>query len=93
MPRYNVQHPETKMWRCFSSIVDDYITDWMDEKRYERWRKRQYGINCGPVREANIMTYEDAEETIRRMHEDDEDESNSRNQGLFPTEANTHQGA
>ena len=75
MPRYNVQHPETKMWRCFSSIVDDYITDWMDEKRYERWRKRQYGINCGPVREANIMTYEDAEETIRRMHGDDDEDN------------------
>lgn len=35
MPRFNVQHPVTKQWRCFSTIVDDYVTDWMDEERYE----------------------------------------------------------
>ena len=34
MPRFNVQHPVTKEWRCFSTIIDDYVTDWMDEERY-----------------------------------------------------------
>lgn len=63
MPRYNVQHPDTKQWRCFSSIVDDYVTDWMDTKDYEQWRKEQYGVNCGAVTEENIMTLEEAEET------------------------------
>lgn len=75
MPRYNVQHPETKQWRCFSSIVDDWITEWMPEDEYEKWRKRQYRGDWCPVREANIMTYEDAEETIKLMHGDDDDES------------------
>ena len=74
MPRYNVQHPETKEWRCFSTIVDDWIGDWMPEDEYERWRQHEYGVHCGPVREANIMTLEDAEETIRMMHDELEEE-------------------
>ena len=69
MPRYNVQHPETKQWRCFSSIVDDYVTDWMDEEQYEAWRREEYGRRCGPVREANLMSLEEAEEAIRFREE------------------------
>lgn len=72
MPRYNVQHPDTKQWRCFSSIVDDYVTDWMDIKDYEHWRKEQYGVNCGAVTEANIMTFEEAEEARALRGEQDE---------------------
>lgn len=71
MPRFNVQHPETKEWRCFSTIVDDWITDWMDENRYERWRRFQYGADCGPVREANQMSLEEAEEVIKRRKEEE----------------------
>ena len=80
MPRYNVQHPETKEWRCFSSIVDDWVTDWMPENVYERWRHYEYGAKCGPVREANIMTLEKAEKIIRMRREwekeDDEGRAN-----------------
>ncbi len=71
MPRYNVQHPETKKWRCFSSVVDNYITNWMDEKKYENWRKIQYGRGCGPVREANLMDYDEAERIIKSREEMD----------------------
>ena len=66
MPRFNVQHPRTKEWRCFSTIVDDWVTDWMDEERYETWRKHEYGAHCGSVYEANQMTLEEAVETIKR---------------------------
>ena len=69
MPRYNVQHPDTKEWRCFSSIIDNWITNWMPEKKYENWRKIQYGRGCGPVREANIMSLEEAEKAIKRRKE------------------------
>ena len=69
MPRYNVQHPKTKEWRCFSSIVDDWITDWMEEERYEHWRRFEYGIHCGSVYEANQMTLEEAEEIIQERKE------------------------
>lgn len=75
MPRFNVQHPKTKKWRCFSSVVDDWITDWMDEADYEKWRREEYGRNCGSVyeRKGNRMTLEEAEDIIRRSNEDEED--------------------
>ncbi len=65
MPRYNVQHPVTGEWRCFSSIVNDWVTDWMDEERYQKWREYEYGRSAGDVRSANRMSLEEAEETIR----------------------------
>lgn len=71
MPRYNVQHPETKEWRCFSTIVDDWVTDWMEEDRYEKWRRFEYGNNCGSVHDANQMDLEEAEEIIKRRKEFD----------------------
>lgn len=73
MPRYNVQHPTTKEWRCFSSIVDDWVTDWMDEERYQQWREAEYGRQAGPIREANQMDLEEAERIIteREQWEDE----------------------
>ena len=65
MPRYNVKHPTTGEWRCFSSIVDAWVTDWMDKERYEAWRKMQYGRNCGLAENANMMSLEEAEEAIK----------------------------
>ena len=78
MPRFNVQHPVTKEWRCFSTIVDDYVTDWMDEERYQKWRLYQYGQNAGEIRDANLMDYEDAEQIIanrKRWEAEDEEET------------------
>ena len=74
MPRYNVQHPVTKEWRCFSSIVDDWVTDWMDEDRYQKWRESEYGRQAGAIREANQMSLEEAEEIIRVRAQWDEEE-------------------
>ena len=73
MPRYNVQHPVTKEWRCFSSIVDDWLTDWMNEERYQKWREAEYGRQAGPIREANKMSLEEAERIIteRKQWEDE----------------------
>lgn len=64
MPRFNVQHPTTKEWRCFSTIVDDWITDWMDEERYQSWREYEYGRSAGDIRSANQMSLDEAEAII-----------------------------
>jgi len=61
MPRYNVQRPSDGKWACYSSIVEDYITDFMPEDEYQEWREIEYGKQAGPMREANQMKYEDAE--------------------------------
>ena len=70
MPRYNVQRPSDGKWACFSSIVDDYITDFMPESEYQAWREEEYGRQAGPLREANQMSYEEAEYKRFRNKED-----------------------
>lgn len=72
MPRYNVQHPVTKEWRCFSTIVDAFVTDWMSEERYQAWRRLEYGRNCGLLSEANQMSLSEAEEIIRRREQNEQ---------------------
>lgn len=74
MPRYNVYNRKTDKWRCFSTIVDDFITEWMDIATYEKWRKEQYGVNCGLLSEANQMSPEEAEEIIKMRESEREEE-------------------
>ena len=35
MPRYNVQYKNK--WACFSSIIDDFVTCFLDKYEYEKW--------------------------------------------------------
>jgi hypothetical protein len=63
MPRYNVEH-ENK-WACFSSIVDDFITEFMPLDEYERWRKAEYGNETVDLSKANKMSYEEVLEIIK----------------------------
>ncbi len=43
MAHCNIQHPKTMQWRCWSTIVDDWITDWLDEEDYKEWYIREHG--------------------------------------------------
>lgn len=70
MPRYNVQRPSDGKWACYSSIVEDYITDFMPEDEYQEWREIEYGKQAGPLRETNQMKYEDAEYQRFKSKED-----------------------
>lgn len=54
MPRYNVE--ADGKWACFSTIVDDFITQFMDRKDYEEWRQDQYGRDNIPIEQANQMS-------------------------------------
>ena len=75
MPRFNVKHPDTGRWRCFSTVVDDWVSDWMDKEKYEEWRKFQYGIhNYSPAEQCNMMTLEEAQERISFRKEWEEQE-------------------
>jgi len=38
----------------------------MDEERYQKWREYEYGRHAGPIREANLMSYEQAEDKIAK---------------------------
>lgn len=59
MPRYNVQHPKTKEWACYSTTVGNFITEWMDEEKYDLWRRKQYGQYYCPISEADQKPYEE----------------------------------
>jgi len=53
MPRYNVEH--NGKWAAFSSIVDDFVTPFMDKDAYERWRINEYGrAGYKNVEECNV---------------------------------------
>ena len=34
MAHANIYDPETNKWACWSTVVDDYITDWLPENAY-----------------------------------------------------------
>lgn len=48
MPRENIEHDGK--WAVWSTIVDDFITDFMDVPEFSKWRKAEYGeddtIDC-----------------------------------------------
>ena len=76
MPRYNVMHPITHRWRCFSSVIDDWITGWMEEEEYQAWRIEEYGKKAGDLYSANRMSYTEAKEAIAfRLERESEDEA------------------
>ena len=68
MPMFNVQRPDG-MWAVFSSVVDDYITDWMTEENLNAWRAKEYGEAMCDLKYANKMDYEEAEMYIREAEE------------------------
>lgn len=71
MGRCNVNYNEK--WAAFSTIVDDFITPFMEKDQYEKWRLEEYGrANYVPVEEAVIITISEAVSSIRlnRSHEE-----------------------
>lgn len=67
MPRYNVQN-EKGEWACFSSIVDDFVTEFMPRDEYQAWRIKEYGTHCGEIEHSNQMSYDEAIQTILCQH-------------------------
>ncbi len=80
MPRFNVKLPDGR-WQVFSTVVDDFVTEPMTFEELREFRRGQ------AVREAdaetdslltsipriNVMSYDEALETIKLMHDGDDD--------------------
>lgn len=80
MPRFNVKLPDGR-WQVFSTVVDDFVTEPMTFEELREFRREQ------AVREAdaetdslltsipriNVMSYDEALETIKLMHDGDDD--------------------
>ena len=37
MGRHSIKHPKSGLWSCFSTVVDDFICDWMPKEDYISW--------------------------------------------------------
>lgn len=48
MSTYTIRNPHTNKSRCWSTIVDTWISDWMEEKDYGQWLIDN-GIKAMPV--------------------------------------------
>lgn len=81
MPRYNVE--ADGKWACFSTIVDDFITPFMERKDYEKWRQDQYGRDNIPIEQANQMSLARALRALSLHHNDEEILSSLRECGLM----------
>lgn len=84
MPRYNVE--ADGKWACFSSITDEFITEFMPLEEYENWRAAEYGKSNCPLEEANKMTLADALFSLGLNHLDKDIVKNLRECGLMDKE-------
>lgn len=81
MGRHSIRHPESGLWSCFSTIVDDFICDWMTKEDYISWllnKERdeiEYRLNQIEAGKGYQYSYEDACEAIalRNAEEDIDD--------------------
>ena len=73
MSRLNIQHPITKQWRCFSTTVDNWVSDWMPEEQYKEFLIQQavndvkYELEHIGIRQPYNYTYNEAVFTAARM--------------------------
>ena len=65
MGRCNIKHPQTSEWRCWSTIVNNWVSEWMPEEDYKQWlvdeaaRIEQEDIEKFGIKESNIQTYDE----------------------------------
>ena len=79
MGHLNIQHPETKLWSCQSTIVDDWICGWMSEDDYKEWlidaavasmreEFEQIGIKASTWYSYNELVYKAGCKKWKEMH-------------------------
>ena len=66
-----------------ATIVDAFITKFMPLEKYEEWRKKEYGVHCGTVEQANQMTLAQALFNLSLSNDDKEICDNLRECGLL----------
>lgn len=65
MGRCNIKHPKTGEWRCWSTIVDNWVSEWMSETDYKQWlideatRQAAAEIEAYGIKESRFQTYND----------------------------------
>lgn len=70
MGRGIIQHPETKKYAIWSSIVDDFITDWLSEDELKQWQINEYAeqIKEQEIKVTPFKTFDECLHTIETYH-------------------------
>lgn len=70
MGRGIIQHPETKKYAIWSSVVDDFITGWLSEDELKQWQINEYAerIKEEPIKVTPFKTYDECIHTIETYH-------------------------
>lgn len=78
MPRMNIQHPITKQWRCFSTEIDNWVSEWLPEEKYKEWliqeaaKQAAFELEQIGIRKPIFYGYNDAVYEVARMRYRDE---------------------
>lgn len=70
MGRAIIQHPETKKYAMWSSVVDDFVSDWLSEDEIKQWQINEYAeqIKEQPITTSRFKSYEECIESIEFYH-------------------------
>lgn len=70
MGRGIIQHPETKKYAIWSSVVDDFITDWLSEEELKQWQIDEFAerIKEEEIKVTPFKTYDECLHTIETYH-------------------------
>lgn len=72
MGRCNIKNKRTGLWRCWSTVVDDWLCDWMTEKDYKQWlideaiTDMKYELDNYGIRENKYKSASECEYTVAR---------------------------
>lgn len=70
MGRAIIQHPETKKYAMWSSVVDDFVSDWLSEDELKQWQINEYAeqIKEQTITPSRFMSYEECIDKIEYYH-------------------------
>ena len=70
MGRGVIQHPDTKKYAIWSSIVDDFITDWLSEEELKQWQIDDYAtqIEEQPIKVSHFLAFDECLHTIETCY-------------------------
>ena len=70
MGRGIIQHPETKKYAIWSSVVDDFITDWLTEDELKQWQIDEFAerIKEEPIKVSRFLTFDECLHTLETYH-------------------------
>lgn len=72
MGRCNIKNKKTGLWRCWSTIVDDWVSDWLSEEDYKEWLiteaidSLRYELDHYGIKESRYLSASECEYEVAR---------------------------